>query len=1028
MRRSTFFLTFFIRGALFASFIVLSGPGCGLLGDTDQGDGGNIAPTVEDGVGGNGGDGPKGGDDEAVRSGGGAEARETTPSARSASDDNPSEAMDSGPRPLRLRFADFVPPAGIDPDLPARIERAATSGVASIHLVLRRADVPHPERWQRLQEVGIEPVLYLGEQSWLVRADTSIPLNALVAAVGEFGAQALTFLRPEHKASPRLLAGKSAGPAGLVRLVVSFTPDTSTEHAETRVREVHTSTLAPQEIGAGGWALETTVEGALALLELDEVYLIEEGPEAAEPLMDIARLNTGAESVQRINLSSTPPTYDGWSGKNVILANDEGLDPDHDDFWNHTSNGSRTTPRWLSGCTPPSNGHGTMTAAIMLGNGWQSQAKGGSAYKWRGIAPEAIFACSRTNADVANASYTQGWGPYNASSAATDAYVRGGQVAVGSAGNQGILAQYGIEKGYYSLYRNAKNEIVVANFDHAGFQWNGSSLGPTWDGRIKPDIAAPGSGTMFPRDLTTLPLDIDWITIGTRTWSFNGAAWQGGWGVAPWFGQQNLGPLTQLISGTISALRAPILPPPYPELWPNRPLLSTQTEPNGTTTLSISGAATDVVKIRYRLPAIPEWSNPKASFHWSTNINSYVLAEQPFDVIADGNWHNASINVGAASGWSGVSGISALVIKVHGPQMLAPSLGANGYGSAGGSSASSPVVAGAAALLLDQMRVRFGVQLGNHAAASPFFVSAPGLGAPLPSTFRALLTHTARDLAVTPALTGAANPDTGAQTLFHKGPDLASGYGMVDMAEAARLVDAEVVAIANGQRTIVERNLSGWSTDSYTIQVPAGSRLPLKVTLAWDDPPAAGVNVYVPKLVNDLDLRLKSPSGQYRYPWTIDAPYAPGPGQYPGDIEPEPIAAASIKPARQDIKNGKDNLEQVVVEFPEAGTWTVEVIPSSLAMAPQKYSLILWNPAAARPRSQRWESCLPLRSGDTAPALRADGGRRIARPGNPSGRERELWGASPCVVAEREFHRLRGHEEPHRWTGGRRHVRHARHH
>ncbi|USN43830.1 MAG: hypothetical protein H6500_05570 [Candidatus Woesearchaeota archaeon] len=35
------------------------------------------------------------------------------------------------------------------------------------------------------------------------------------------------------------------------------------------------------------------------------------------------------------------------------------------------------------------------------------------------------------------------------------------------------------------------------------------------------------------------------------------------------------------------------------------------------------------------------------------------------------------------------------------------------------------------------------------------------------------------------------------------------------------------------------------------------------VTLAWDDVPGAN-------LINDLDLKLLSPSGQTFYPWTLD--------------------------------------------------------------------------------------------------------------------------------------------------------------
>ncbi|MCB9370514.1 hypothetical protein H6501_02870 [Candidatus Woesearchaeota archaeon] len=49
--------------------------------------------------------------------------------------------------------------------------------------------------------------------------------------------------------------------------------------------------------------------------------------------------------------------------------------------------------------------------------------------------------------------------------------------------------------------------------------------------------------------------------------------------------------------------------------------------------------------------------------------------------------------------------------------------------------------------------------------------------------------------------------------------------------------------------------------DVYAINISAQSSL--KVTLAWDDVPGAN-------LINDLDLKLLSPTGQTFYPWTLD--------------------------------------------------------------------------------------------------------------------------------------------------------------
>ena len=238
----------------------------------------------------------------------------------------------------------------------------------------------------------------------------------------------------------------------------------------------------------------------------------------------------------------------------------------------------------------------------------------------------------------------------------------------------------------------------------------------------------------------------------------------------------------------------------------------------------------------------------------------------------------------------------------------------------------------------DQIVTRFGAVLGNRTTPSPFWFNAPSNGIPLPSTFKAILIQTARDLASSPRYNEPNNPDTGGVTVYHKGPDLASGYGMLDVAEATRLIDSHQTS-----PRIVEREFTSSTAHTYTIDVVSGERLPLKVTLAWDDAQgSAASSAIVPKLVNNLDLKLTSPSGVTYYPWSFDPPYIPSsPSQEPGAVEPEPLTPASIHPARQDQPN---NLEQVYVEFLEGGIWEVTVTPTALASPSQKYSLILGTP------------------------------------------------------------------------------------
>ena len=63
-----------------------------------------------------------------------------------------------------------------------------------------------------------------------------------------------------------------------------------------------------------------------------------------------------------------------------------------------------------------------------------------------------------------------------------------------SAGNNGSKEQNSPTRGFYSITNDSKNAIVVGSFDPENNELSYfSSLGPTWDGRIKPDVMAPGS-------------------------------------------------------------------------------------------------------------------------------------------------------------------------------------------------------------------------------------------------------------------------------------------------------------------------------------------------------------------------------------------------------------------------------------------------------------------------------------------------------------------------------------------------------
>jgi len=160
---------------------------------------------------------------------------------------------------------------------------------------------------------------------------------------------------------------------------------------------------------------------------------------------------------------------------------------------------------------------------------------------------------------------------------------------------------------------------------------------------------------------------------------------------------------------------------------------------------------------------------------------------------------------------------------------------------------------------------------------------------PRNSTLKILLAHNAADV-------------------FNTGPDYQSGYGSV------RIVDT-IDFMRSGE--FEENSVSQGGSVVYTYDVTGGTS-ELKITLAWDDP--AGTPNVNPNLVNDLDLVVMSPSSVRAYPWTLD---------------PSNPSSAAVRSQADDT----NNIEQVLVSSPEAGTWTITVQGTSVPDGPQSYSI-----------------------------------------------------------------------------------------
>src|SRR5205814_946601 len=161
------------------------------------------------------------------------------------------------------------------------------------------------------------------------------------------------------------------------------------------------------------------------------------------------------------------------------------------------------------------------------------------------------------------------------------------------------------------------------------------------------------------------------------------------------------------------------------------------------------------------------------------------------------------------------------------------------------------------------------------------------------------------------------NPKTGlmkaivcnsARDLGNNGPDFSYGFGWLDLKRAALTLENNrylTSSIANGIQ----------NTHSITIPPSAAQ---LKVMLYWHDPPASLLSSQT--LVNDLDLTVQTPS-------TITV--------FPKILDTIPSHVTNVSTEGPDHIN---NIEQVVINSPQAGTYTININGNSVTQnSPQEY-------------------------------------------------------------------------------------------
>ncbi len=151
-----------------------------------------------------------------------------------------------------------------------------------------------------------------------------------------------------------------------------------------------------------------------------------------------------------------------------------------------------------------------------------------------------------------------------------------------------------------------------------------------------------------------------------------------------------------------------------------------------------------------------------------------------------------------------------------------------------------------------------------------------------------------------------------AEDYSSRGPDFLYGWGRINALRAVKVLEEE---------RYLTGTIAQGGTNNHSIEVPPGV-VALKVMTYWMDPAASpGASI---ALVNDLDSRIVGPDGQAHLPWILN----PAPSQT--------LQFPATKGA-----DHLNNVEQVQIDTPPAGTYNLVVNGFSVPQGPQNYFVVI---------------------------------------------------------------------------------------
>ena len=408
---------------------------------------------------------------------------------------------------LHLAGGSFDPTVQSGPELPVDYQR--TQDMAHTGMAVVQLDRPDGTLFDQLAKKYDLTVLdILHDEGWLVRLPPSAP-SVFQELSNEEGVRWVGQHQPGWRVAPSLLVQ----PAGAKALAIIPTPDLSVGGYAALATDL--VRFGAVEASCDAWMCHAAVDPNTALTLIR--HLAHDGRILwTEPSSELRVHNALAWSIAGVQGVANNATFtlDG-SGEMIAIA-DTGLDQNHPDLAGRVA--ATYTQFGLDPSPADSNtGHGTHIAISVLGNGTgDADARGvapaatlvmyalehdptgtfgriGSIYDMLRDA-EQMTARISVNAWGLNGNY----GQYTADARSVDTFVhdRKDLTPLFSVGDRGTSGASQV-----SSPATAKNVIAIGasttgatGTPAAGAVVNFSSLGPSLDGRVKPDLVAPGVG------------------------------------------------------------------------------------------------------------------------------------------------------------------------------------------------------------------------------------------------------------------------------------------------------------------------------------------------------------------------------------------------------------------------------------------------------------------------------------------------------------------------------------------------------